>query len=145
MTKFNDCIEKRLLRRDKPDKSKAAITLDISRERLMDAEISFEGQVYSAVILLSYASMFHASRALLFRDGFTERSHFCLTEFIKEKYINRGLINSKFTHLLRNAREERQEVLYGLEKTETKQDAEHVLVSARDYLKEVRKILKKPA
>ncbi len=39
MTKFNECIEKRLLRKDKPDKSKAAIALDISKERLLDAEI----------------------------------------------------------------------------------------------------------
>lgn len=144
MTKFSDCIEKRLLRRGKPDKRKAVIALDISRERLLDAEISFEGQVYSAAILLSYASMFHASRALLFKDGFTERSHFCLIEFVKERYIKRGLINSKFAHLLKNAREERHEVLYGLQKTETKQDAEHILVSAKDYLKEVRKTLKKP-
>ena len=142
MTKFNECIEKRLLRRAKPDKSKAAIALDISKERLLDAEISFEGQVYSAAILLSYASMFHASRALLFKDGFTERSHFCLIEFVKEKYIKKGLINSKFAHLLNNAREERHEVLYGLEKTETKQDAEYILASAKDYLKEVEKILK---
>ncbi len=144
MTKFSECIEKRLLRRVKPDAAKVAIALNISRERLLDAEISFEGQVYSATILLSYASMFHASRALLFKDGFTERSHFCLIEFVKEKYIQRGLINSKFAHLLGNAREERHEVLYGLEKTETKQDAEHILASAKDYLKEVGKLLKKP-
>ncbi|MFH1588511.1 MAG: HEPN domain-containing protein [Candidatus Diapherotrites archaeon] len=142
MNKFNDCFDKRLLKESRPDKEKALIALEISEERFLDAEISFEGKIYSAVILLSYASMFHASRALLFRDGFTERSHFCLIEFVKEKYIKKGLINSKFSHLLNNAREERHEVLYGLQKKETKNDAEHLLVSAKEYLDEVRKILK---
>ncbi|MBN2126915.1 MAG: HEPN domain-containing protein [Candidatus Diapherotrites archaeon] len=141
MIDFNECLEKRLLRKEKPDKEKALIAVNISEERLMDAEISFEGEVFSAAILLSYASMFHASRALLFKDGFTERSHICLIEFIKEKYIKKGLIESKFSSLLNNAREERHEILYGLQRTETKKDSELVLKTAKEYLKEVKKII----
>lgn len=89
MSRFSECIEKRLLRKDTPNKQKAIIALEISEQRLMDAEISMDSEIYSAAILLSYASMFHASRALLFKDGFTEKSHYCLIEFIKEKYIKK--------------------------------------------------------
>lgn len=141
MTKFTDCLDKRLLRKDKPDKKKACVAVEISEERLLDAEISMEAEIYSATILLSYASMFHASRALLFKDGYMEKSHYCLIEFVKEKYIKNGLIDSKFSFLLNNAKEERHEVLYGLERTETKKDAEDVLETARDYLQEVKKII----
>ncbi len=146
MSRFADCLEKRLLRKDKPDKQKGLIALEIAEQRLMDAEISMDSEIYSATILLSYASMFHASRALLFRDGYTEKSHYCLIEFVKEKYIQKGLINSKFSFLLNNAREERHEVLYGLQRTETKEDAEQILKNAKEYLQEIKKILqeKKP-
>lgn len=143
MTRFQDCLDKRLLRKDKPDKQKAFRAFEIAGQRLLDAEISFEAKIYSATILLSYAAMFHASRALLFKDGFTEKSHYCLIEFIKEKYIQKGLINQKFAYLLNNAREERHEVLYGLEKTETKENAEQVLKTAKEYLQEASKIIKK--
>lgn len=142
MTKFQDCLDKRLLRKDSPDKQKALKALEIAGERLLDAGVSFEAEIYSATILLSYAAMFHASRALLFKDGFTEKSHYCLIEFIKEKYIQKGLIDSKFAFLLNNAREERHQVLYGLEKTETKEDANQVINTAREYLKETGKIIK---
>lgn len=142
MNRFQDCLNKRLLRRDKPDNQKAIRALEIAKERLLDAEISFGAEIHSAAILLSYASMFHASRALLFKDGFTEKSHYCLIEFVREKYIKTGLINSRFSYLLNNAREERHEVLYGLEKTETKQDAEHIVKTAKEYLQEVTKIIK---
>jgi len=60
----------------------------------------------------------------------------------KRKIYPNRLINSKFSHLLSNAREERHEVLYGLEKTETKEDAEHTIKTAKEYLKETAKIIK---
>ncbi len=142
MTRFADCLKKRLLRKDAPNMPKALIALEISEQRLMDASISMDSGVYSAAILLSYASMFHASRALLFKDGFTEKSHYCLIEFVKEKYIQTGLINSKFSFLLNNAKEERHEVLYGLQRTETKEDAEQMLKNAKEYLQEIKKIVK---
>jgi len=90
MTRFQDCLEKRLLRRDRPDRQKALKALEIGEQRLLDAEISLEAEIHSAAILLSYAAMFHASRALLFKDGYVERSHYCLIEFVKEKYILTG-------------------------------------------------------
>lgn len=142
MTRFSDCLEKRLLRKDAPNMPKALIALEISEQRLMDASISMDSEIYSATILLSYASMFHASRALLFKDGFTEKSHYCLIEFVKEKYIQTGLINSKFSFLLNNAKEERHEVLYGLQRTETKEDAEQMLKNAKEYLQEIKKVVK---
>jgi uncharacterized protein (UPF0332 family) len=141
MTKLTECIEKRLLRKTFPDKKKAGIALEIAEQRFLDAEISFDSEIYSATILLSYAAMFHASRALLFKDGYTEKSHYCLSEFIKENYIKKGLISQKFSFLLNNAREERHEVLYGLEKKETKEDAQTTLSTAKEYLKEIKKLI----
>ena len=63
--------------------------------------------------------MFHAGRALLFRDGIQEKSHYCLLVYLKEKYTGRisaGILSSMDAY-----REERHEVLYSLEKTKISQ------------------------
>lgn len=140
---LNECIKKRLIRKDKPDKEKAKKALEMAKERLTDAEISIDAEIPSATIILAYSAMFHASRALLFRNGFTEKSHLCLYLFIKERYIKTGRISQKFSFLLKNAREERHEVLYALEKKETVEDAQQILNNAKEYIKAVEKILKK--
>ncbi len=40
-----------------------------------------------------YNAFFHTARALLFRDGIKERSHFCVARYIEEKYVVKGLLN----------------------------------------------------
>lgn len=139
---LKECIEQRLIRKDKPDRKKAELALKMADERLIDAEIALDGEIASAVIILSYSCIFHASRALLFKDGFVEKSHFCLFLFVKEKYIESGKIPRKFSFLLKNAKEERHEVLYGLERKETLNDAKEIMANAKEYLEIVEKIVK---
>jgi len=141
VSKLDECIEKRLLRREKPDKEKAIRAIEIARERLIDAEISEDAGIPSATILLAYAAIFHASRALLFRDGYSEKSHYCVVEYINEKYVKTGKLDAKFIPLIRHARQERHEVFYGLEKTETKEDAEEVIDLAREFIKKIGELL----
>ncbi|MBU4491476.1 MAG: HEPN domain-containing protein [Euryarchaeota archaeon] len=41
---------------------------------------------YRVVAISSYSAMFHAARAILFKDGIKERSHECIPVYLKEKY-----------------------------------------------------------
>ena len=138
---FEDCLEKRLLRKEKPDIEKAKLSLEIAEERIIDSQIAKDAELYSAVIVLAYAAMFHASRALLFKEGYVEKSHVCLIEFVKRFYVDKGIIEKKFIPILNNAREERHEVLYGLTKRETKEEAEYILREADEYLKKINLIV----
>jgi uncharacterized protein (UPF0332 family) len=142
MTGYEECLRKRLLRPERPDKGKAQDALKMAHERFIDAKISKDAEIPAATILLVYAALFHASRALLFKDGYSEKSHYCVVEYIREKYVKTGKISSKFIPLLHEAREERHEVLYALEKKETKKDAEFILTSAREFIRTVEKLIK---
>lgn len=136
-----ECFEKRLLRRTELDTNKAKRSLEIAESKLKTAKESFEKELYGPTIIYGYTSMFHSSRALLYKDGISEKSHFCLVLYIRENYskdIAPYLINS-----LDSYRKERHETLYGLEFVETKKDASLIIKDAKQLLEKVKEILEK--
>jgi len=91
-------------------------------------------------IIFGYTAMFHAARALLYKDGIQEKSHLCVVIYLREKYSDKfpiSLINS-----FDNFRIERHETLYGLEFTPTEEDAELAIEDAKKFINVVKKIIK---
>ena len=131
-----------MLIEERKDTEKAKISINIAEERLSEAENSLNSGIYSGAIILAYTSMFHAARALLFRDGFVEKSHACLTAYLREKYVNSGKIEQKYLTILNNARFERHDVLYGLEAGETQEEAEYIIRNAKEFLSKIKGYLK---
>ena len=75
--KLDECFAAGLLKRVEPDMGNAKRSLQVSKEFLGDASKNNEIERYKVVVILGYTAMFHAARALLFRDGIKERSHIC--------------------------------------------------------------------
>ena len=67
---INDCLRKRWLIKENPDLEKAKQSVEISKAKLQEAELALKANLIESAIVFSYASMFHAGRALLFKDGF---------------------------------------------------------------------------
>ena len=137
---IDECFKKRMLRKTLPDIKKAKRSLEIAGKKLETAKNSFEKELYGPTIIYGYTSMFHSSRALLYRDGIQEKSHICLVLYIRENYSDKippYLVNS-----LDSFRKERHETLYGLDFIETKKDAELSIEDAEQLLGTVKKILK---
>jgi len=83
--------------------------------------------------------MFHAARALLYRDGIQEKSHFAISIYLREKY-SKELGNLIFE--LDSMREQRREGIYRFEYEFSKEDCLHAIKSAREFHKQVTGILK---
>ena len=136
----DECFKKRMLRKTQSDIKKAKRSLEIAENQLDTAKSAFEKELYGPTIIYGYTSMFHSSRALLYKDGIQEKSHICLVLYIREKYKDKippYLINS-----LDSFRRERHETLYGLDFIETKKDAELSIIDAKNLLTTIKKILK---
>jgi len=136
----DDCFKKRMLRKILPDINKAKRSIEIAENKLKVAKTAFEKELYGPTIIYGYTSMFHSSRALLYKDGIQEKSHICLVLYIREKYSDKippYLINS-----LDAFRKERHETLYGLDFIETKKDAELIIYDAEQILRVIKNILK---
>ena len=107
----DECFKKRMLRKTQPDIKKAKRSIEIAENKLETAKKSFKKELYGPTIIYGYTSMFHSSRALLYKDGVQEKSHICLVLHMREKYKDKippYLINS-----LDSFRKERHETLYG--------------------------------
>lgn len=135
-----DCFRFRLLRKIKVDKEKSKRSLEIAKQRLKEAENAIKLKVFQFAVLESYMAMFHASRALLYRDGIQEKSHFAIYVYLKEKYSDK--IPLHIMNFLNIHRTERHEAMYGLEYKPQKEDALTALDDARVFVGEFEKLLK---
>ena len=137
---INECFEKGLLKKDKQDKEKALKSIETAKYKLDIAKRTFDVQIFEEAIINSYAAMFHAARALLFKDGIKEKSHFGLFVYIKEKYKDR--LEPRFINELNALRLERHELIYGLEKPEIKEvEAEDIIFVTKEFILAIEKLL----
>lgn len=135
-----DCFEKELLKKDRPDLVKTKKSLEIAKYKLGRAEKLFSLKIFEEAVTNSYAAMFHSARALLFKDGIKEKSHFALFVYVKEKYSDK--LEKRFINELNSLRLERHEINYGLEKIEIeKEEAEDMIKVTKDFIFAVKKII----
>jgi len=135
-----DCFELRLLRKIKPDEEKSRRSLDIAEENLLKTKKLLDLNIAESAIFQAYMVMFHASRALLYKDGVQEKSHFAISIYLKEKYSNSIPLN--ILNLLDIHRIERHESIYGLEYKPTELDAIKAYEDAKIFLEHIKKIIK---
>ncbi len=135
------CLTEGLLKKDKPDFKKAKSSIEMAEHKLEIAEIEFKNEIYESAVVSSYASMFHSARALLFKDGYKERSHFALYIYVKENYSDK--IEKMYLSELNSMRLERHELMYGLQKSKESYEveAESAIEVAKGFLVSVKKLI----
>lgn len=145
MSGLDKCFEDGMLKKTSPDMKKAVSSLELSKQNLGDAKTHLTNHLFDWALIAAYTSMFHASRALLYKDGVKERSHYCLCEYVKEKYG--GTIEAKYLVELNILRSQRHQVLYGDEDIVRKEvaevEAESAIALASGFLDSVKTLLKK--
>ena len=136
----DECFDKGLLKRDKPDKDKAIRSIEMAAFKLDKARNLFDKEVFDMALINAYISMFHAGRALLFKDGVREKSHYGLYIYLSEKYSDK--LEQRFLNELNALRLERHEVFYGLERTEIEEvEAESAIGAAKSFLNIVKTLV----
>lgn len=129
------------MRRDRPDLEKSKRSIEVAEAKLNEAERAFSHRLLDATVVLAYTTMFHAARAILFKDGIVEKSHVCLIEYLREKYVNTGRLSESLINTLDSIRIDRHETLYGLETESSEIDARYCLNKAREFLSTVKNTL----
>lgn len=141
---IKECFEKRLLKKGRPDSLKSAKAIEIARKNLVKSESLMKHGFYSEAILAAYTAMFQSARALLFRDGIFERSHYCVVEYLKEHYVKKHLLPNEFLYAIDLYRTQRHEVLYGLEEISFEEsEVKDALASAKKFIKTVSQMIRR--
>lgn len=87
LSELEKCFEKGLIRKTLQSKEKALKSILKARKWLYEAKKNFKFKLFDSCLVSSYSAMFHAARALLLKDGFREKSHYCLARYVEEKYV----------------------------------------------------------
>jgi len=137
---LDDCFKEGLLKIEAPDKRKSVKSIEMARYKLSRAKKLLLVGILDETITSSYAAMFHAARALLFKDGIREKSHYALFLYIKEKYS--GRIEKRFINELNSLRLERHEISYGLEKPSIdEQEAKEIVKTTEEFIEVIERII----
>jgi len=132
--KLRECFEKRFLRVERPDLEKSRRSMEVAQAKLDEAEKALSHGLFDATMILAYTAIFHAARAILFRDGIIEKSHICLVEYLREKYVKTGKLSEATVNILDALRIDRHETLYGLETKSNEKEAGYSMIKAKDFL-----------
>ncbi len=86
---YYDCIKEKLLRKIPPSKEKAEGSVKTAYKWIEEAERNLNSKAFNSSVISSYLAMFHSARAILFFDGFREKSHYCIARYLEEKYVKK--------------------------------------------------------
>jgi uncharacterized protein (UPF0332 family) len=132
-----------MLRKVRPDKLKSQFSLKVSAEKLTEAKKLLEAGFLDSALLYAYTSMFHSGRALLFKDGISEKSHYCLIKYLSEEYVKKGRLSAKLITAMDSFRSSRHDTMYGLTATKSKpQDVTLAVDIAQQMLNEITNLFK---
>lgn len=132
--KLTECFQNGLLKNVSPDMENAERSIKLSMENIDDAVENLSIHRYRVVAILSYTAMFHAARAILFRDGIKERSHECIPVYLKEKYPELETL----ANILDSYRRFRHDAIYGLDFVMDEEDAQAALESSKEFVNKIK-------
>ena len=132
---LQECFDTGLLRKEKPDEKKALNSLETAETYIVKAHHTLKSRDFDLTIFCAYTSMFHASRALLFKNGIKERSHVCLIEYVRQNYPE--LFDDM--NLLDTYRKSRHTAIYALDFIITEEQAKEAIKDAKQMLEKIRK------
>jgi uncharacterized protein (UPF0332 family) len=139
LNEVEKCFNRGLLRKVTPSKEKSELSIIEAKKWLEESIKNKESKTYRSALLTSYLAMFHASRAVLFRDGIREKSHFCIGIYLKS-YQVKGL-EEKWVILFDRMRSNRHAGQYTFQVTPSVEEVDSAIKSAQEFKLRIEKLL----
>ncbi|MFH1752271.1 MAG: HEPN domain-containing protein [archaeon] len=138
MIDFKECIEKGLLKKIPASRDNALQSIIKAKELLQEAKEHLKDYYINSAIVISYLALFHAARAILFKEGFREKSHECIIQYLKEKHPE---IESIYIAKLEKYKNERNKTQYNIYYKPNEEDAEKMVEFAEEFIQEIEEIV----
>ena len=139
LNEYERCFKLGLLRKVPPSSKKGKDSIKKASEWLNEAGKNKKATANDSCIASSYLAMFHAARAILFRDGVREKSHYCIARYL-EKYVEEQRIEEEWVVLLDRLRDIRHNDQYSLTHQATIEEASAALDAAKDFVSRIKKL-----
>lgn len=136
---FQNALDKKRILNFPQGKKLVKKEIKQAEDDLDEANNRYNSHKYKYATVTAYYSMFHSSRALIYSKGFREKSHYYLIVALKELFSDKGLLDEFLIAEYHDSMVLREEADYHGEFS--KEGAEIVLKSAREFLDKARDIL----
>jgi uncharacterized protein (UPF0332 family) len=141
LTRLEECYERGLLRKVAASKEKAMQSLAQAREWVTEAGHDCDAGSLRSAIMAAYMGYFHAARAVLFRDGVREKSHYCIGVYL-ESYRDSGLVEDEWVLQFDHMRRMRQNDQYGLDARPTPAEVRQAVADAGKFIERMERLVK---
>jgi uncharacterized protein (UPF0332 family) len=139
--KFEECLKAGRIRSLFGSSDLCEKELNVAEEDLNVASHGLDEQRWKWSTIQAYYSMFHSARALLYSEGYREKSHYCLGIAIEALFVETEKIDAKYVDALQMARAMRENADYNDEFSES--GARKLVKIAKGFLKAARQQMKK--
>ena len=143
LTRLDECYERGLLRKVAASNDKAMQSLAQAREWVIEAGYDCDAGSLRSALMAAYMGYFHAARAVLFRDGVREKSHYCIGVYL-ESYHEKGLLEDVWVLQFDHMRGLRQSDQYSLDARPTLAEVRQSATDAGIFIDRIEYQLKTP-
>ena len=136
---FKQCLENEKLILFARGKNLVKKELSVAKNDLSDAKAGYENERYKWSTIQAYYAMFHAARALVYSQGYREKSHYCLAVALRALFVDEGKMDTQLVRDFLNAMNLREAADYEAEFSQSGANA--VIVSAEKFIEKAMAIL----
>ncbi|MFZ3147823.1 MAG: HEPN domain-containing protein [Methanothrix sp.] len=141
MKNIDDCFERGLLRKVEPSRTKSDQSLLQAGEWLSEAEKNLEAEALRSAISSAYLAVFHSARAVLFRDGVREKSHYCIGLYL-QRYVEDGTLEEDWPMLFDRIRSVRHADQYSFMALPTVEEVQAGIDLAERFIERMERLLR---
>ncbi|MBS3074193.1 HEPN domain-containing protein [Candidatus Pacearchaeota archaeon] len=125
------------------DKQKIEGSIKAANLWLEEAKKNLEAGALRSCMIASYLSMFHSARAILFSDGFRDKTHYGVARYLDMIYAKRGLLEKNWVELLDYYREVRHNNQYWPSMGNNEEETIEAIKTAERFIERMSKLLAK--
>ncbi len=132
-----ECFKKGLLRKFEFPSEVVAKEIKNAERHLENATRCMDAEMHDLAVVSVYTAMFHAARAILFKDGIKERSHICVILYLNNNYPEL----KNYVKILDVYRRSRHTMLYGIDVEDVAEDANQGISAAKEFIEKTREVI----
>lgn len=136
---FEDCLKRNKLLKFAAAKKLVRQELKTAGEDLKTASGSLKRGSDKWATIQAYYAMFHTARALLYSEGYREKSHYCLIVAMRAIFVARGVLEVRLVEAFQTAKILRENADY--ENEFSKQSASGLVEKAEQFFVRAQEIL----
>ena len=136
---FKQCLDNKKIIPFAKGKNLVKKEISVARSDLFDAKAGYDNERYKWSTIQAYYAMFHAARALVFSEGYREKSHYCLAVALRALFADSKKMDAQLVRDFLNAMNLREAADY--ESDFSQDGAKAVIASADKFIEKAIAIL----